>query len=143
MPDSEVVLLDTYSDRFPAETMVTFLSAANIPCAVVDPQPMEPETYGVCVPHRLLDEIRRLLDWTSVAKYSDAVSAVVVSGQLASGDIPSTVGSGGGRIPGPFYVYVPRRLKADAERLLAEPPISDSELTKQALEQPIEDSDAK
>ena len=143
MPDDEIVIFEAYSDRFPAETLVKFLSAAGIPCSIVDPQPLQNESYGVCVPHRLLEEIRRLIDWTSVAEYADAISAVVVSGQLASADIPSTVASGGGRVPGPFNVYVPKRLRSDAEGVIAEPALSDAELTQQALESPVEDSDTK
>ena len=143
MPEDEIVIFEAYADRFPAETLVKFLNAASIPCAVVDPQPMQSESYGVCVPRRLLGEIRRLIDWTSVAQYPDVFSAVVVSGQLASADIPSTVGSGGGRPPGPFNVFVPKRLKSDAEGVIAEPPLTDAELTQQALESPVEDSDRK
>ena len=114
------------------KTLADYLTSKSVPCRLCDPQPTSPNTYSLLVPHQLLGEIDRIMDWVGVATFQDGVSAAVMAEKLTLSGIPAQT-DGGVRGSGPFNVFVPRPLRKTAKEVIDEPPISDEELTAQAL----------
>jgi len=146
--DESWVTLGQYSDEVEAKTLAHFLTSAKVPCRIGNPNLIGAPAFNVFVPRHALGDISRVLSWTVVAEYRDLVSATVVAGQLCRESIPSRVEGGTlsrppgyGQPPGPFQVSAPRTLLERAKQILHERPVSDEELTRLALSQPLEDSE--
>ena len=82
--------------------------------------------------------------WVSVGAYPDVESAQVVSGRLSVEGVQNRLiaREPGGPlfgVLGEWSVLVPSELVEAAERILAEPPPTDAELTALALEDPPPD----
>ena len=83
-------------------------------------------------------------EWVSVGAYPDVESAQVVSGRLSVEGVQNRLiaREPGGPlfgVLGEWSVLVPSESREAAERILAEPPPSDAELTALALEDPPPD----
>ena len=83
-------------------------------------------------------------EWVSVGAYPDVESAQVVSGRLSVEGVENRLVSrepGGPLfgVLGEWSVLVPPESVEAAERVLAEPPLTDAELTALALEDPPPD----
>jgi hypothetical protein len=77
-------------------------------------------------------------DWVSVGRYSDYLSAEVVSGRLSREGVTNRIWRPQ-RSAGECYIWVPPELVDEAKRILAEPPISEAALTRLALKEPPPD----
>ena len=80
-------------------------------------------------------------DWVSVGEYSNFESAEAVSGRLSVEGVQNQVVSADPAGPlfgalGEWSILVPPECVAAAQRILAEPAVSDAELTALALEDP-------
>jgi hypothetical protein len=83
-------------------------------------------------------------EWVSVGAYPDVESAQVVSGRLSIEGVPNRLiaREPGGPlfgVLGEWSILVPPESLADAERVLAEPPPTEAELTALALQDPPPD----
>jgi hypothetical protein len=76
-------------------------------------------------------------DWVSVGQYSSAPAAGIDSGLLDGMNIPNRVQ----HYPRTFewYIWVPREFEKEAKEALQPVPISEAELTAQALKEPPPD----
>jgi hypothetical protein len=77
-------------------------------------------------------------DWVSVGHYSDPMSASVVSKLLSDEGVPNRIWTPP-RSPGESYIWVPPESADTAKRILAEPAVSEAELTALALRDPPPD----
>lgn len=74
-------------------------------------------------------------DWVSVGQSFDPMSAAVVSKRLSDEGVPNRIWSPP-RSAGECYIWVPPESADAATRILAEPAVSESELTALALRDP-------
>lgn len=88
-----------FTDKLAAERLATFIASLGVSCDVAevtdyrrDFQPFALR-YGVRVTRAQIDDLKKLLRLTTVAKYSDAPSAQVAAGRLARENIPCCVGT--------------------------------------------------
>jgi hypothetical protein len=77
-------------------------------------------------------------DWVSVGQYSDYLSAEVVSGRLSRDGVTNRIWRPP-RSVGECYIWVPSESVDEAKRILAEPTISEADLTRLALKEPPPD----
>jgi hypothetical protein len=77
-------------------------------------------------------------DWVSVGQYSDPMSALVVSKRLSDEGVPNRIWTPP-RSAGESYIWVPPESADVAKRILAEPAVSEAELTALALKDPPPD----
>ena len=78
--------------------------------------------------------------WTSVADYPDRISAEAIRGLLSGASVPCFIASNE-HVPGlgtAFSVRVPAHLRRQAQWLLEQSHVSDSELTELAMREPVE-----
>jgi hypothetical protein len=83
-------------------------------------------------------------DWITIGEYSNSASARVAAGLLASNGVanrvwPNPQPTVGADSPGDFYIWVAPEVAEEARRILAEPVVSEDELTRQALNEPPPD----
>jgi hypothetical protein len=128
-------IVGSSSEAAAIKVLADYLTSKGVPCRLCDPQPTSPTTYSLLVPDRLMGNIDRIMEWVGVATFQDGVSAAVMAEKITLSGIPAQTDSGL-RGSGPFNVLVPRPLRKAAMEILDEPPISDEELTAQALAAP-------
>lgn len=76
-------------------------------------------------------------DWISVAQYSDALSARIEAGLLDGMGIPNRIEHYPRTVD--WYLWVPPEFETDAREALKQAPISEEELTEEALKEPPPD----
>lgn len=77
-------------------------------------------------------------DWVRVSQYTNYLAALVVSGRLSAEGVPNRIWSPP-RSAGKCYISVPEDSVDAAKQILAEPPVSETELTALALKDPPPD----
>ena len=132
MTDDLWTIVGSSTEATAIKALGDYLTSKSVPCRLCEPQPTSPNTYSLLVPHRLMGDLDRIMDWVGVATFQDGVSAAVMAEKLTLAGIPAQTDSGV-RGSGPFNVFVPRPLRDASMELIDEQPISDEELTAQAL----------
>ena len=137
MTDDLWTIIRSSTERRVIEVLGDYLAGQNVPCRLTEPQSTATTAFSLLVPHRLWGEIQEILEWVPVSEYSDPVSPSVAAVRLALEGIPTSLSQTYSRVPGPFVLCVPRRLRARAVRRLNQSPVSVEDLTVLALsEQP-------
>ena len=146
-------IIARFTDQLAAEKLANFMTSAGIQCDIVDSwDAVSCETHGVRVLRNQIPDLRRVLELTPVAKRLTPTAAQVMAGQLARENIACYVGGwhSFGYLWGSSLtldsmttlketkeagdmIAVPASLFKKAIRILNQPPISETELTKLAL----------
>jgi hypothetical protein len=134
--------------------MAEFVASLGIACDVEAPSYVYsgPGGYDVRVERKLLSALYDLLELTPLVMCGTDASAQVTAGRLAREGIPCVLDNlpqqrvavpiiNPSAEPGARWLYVPAEFLRAAQKLLAEPPISDAELTELALRTLVDPND--
>jgi hypothetical protein len=146
-PTGYTDIVARFTDGLAAEALVKFISAAGIPCDVMEIwDPVRPERYAVRVLRSKIAELRRVLKLKPVATRLSPLAAQLLAGRLARENVPCYVA--GEHSPGLFgdsdscitetkemgdIIAVPEPLFALALRILNVSSISEQDLPQLAL----------